>query len=109
MNQAVQSQIDFLKDLIVKTIPVEQIYLFGSYAYGTPTEDSDLDLYVIMRDDAPLPALEAEQKIEMEVYKSAAKIMATDILVAKKSRFRRRLTAPTLEQEVVRKGIVIYG
>ncbi|MBF0537412.1 MAG: nucleotidyltransferase domain-containing protein [Nitrospirae bacterium] len=27
----------------------ERIILFGSYAYGTPTSDSDIDLMVIMR------------------------------------------------------------
>lgn len=26
----------------------ERVILFGSYAYGTPTEDSDVDLLVIM-------------------------------------------------------------
>jgi len=25
------------------------VILFGSYAYGTPTEDSDVDLMVVMR------------------------------------------------------------
>jgi predicted nucleotidyltransferase len=86
---------------------VEQIYLFGSYAYGNPTPDSDLDLYVIMKDDAPLPALEAEQKIALASI--GHKKMAADILVLTKSRFQRRLTAPTLEREVSKKGIVIYG
>jgi predicted nucleotidyltransferase len=107
MDQTVSDQIAILKDLIVETIPVEQIYLFGSHAYGTPTPDSDLDLYVIMKDDAPLPELEAEQKIALASL--GRKSMPADILVSKKSRFQRRLTAPTLEQEVATKGIVIYG
>ncbi|MDR1908991.1 MAG: nucleotidyltransferase domain-containing protein [Spirochaetaceae bacterium] len=107
MDKAVQDQIDILKNLILETIPVEQIYLFGSYAYGQPTPDSDLDLFVIMKDDSPLPELEAEQKISLAVV--GHKIMAADILVSKKSRFQRRLTAPTLEYEVVNKGIMIYG
>jgi predicted nucleotidyltransferase len=146
MDQAVQDQIAILKTLIVETIPVEQIYLFGSYAYGTPTPDSDLDLYVIMKDDAPLPEIEAEQKIalaslgrkstnpaaERTGYGCFGKVfvsgyipflspqrggvctlriqsMPADILVSKKSRFQRRLTAPTLEREVAARGIVIYG
>jgi predicted nucleotidyltransferase len=107
MDRAVSDQIAILKDLIVETIPVEQIYLFGSYAYGTPTPDSDLDLYVIMKDDAPLPELEAEQQIALAFL--GRKSMPADIVVSKKSRFQRRLTAPTLEQEVATKGIVIYG
>jgi uncharacterized protein len=33
----------------------EKIILFGSYAYGTPNEDSDLDLFVIKDTDLPRP------------------------------------------------------
>ena len=41
------------KQIIEKLMPLkpEKIILFGSYAYGTPTEDSDLDLYVVTNDD----------------------------------------------------------
>jgi predicted nucleotidyltransferase len=107
MNQAVADQIAILKDLILETIPVEHIYLFGSYANGIPTRDSDLDLYIIMKDDAPMPELEAEQKIALAFI--GRKTMPADILVSKKSRFEHRLTAPTLEREVAEKGMIIYG
>ena len=33
----------------------EKIILFGSYANGTPNEDSDLDLFVIKESDLPRP------------------------------------------------------
>jgi len=33
---------------IVSELDPEQIILFGSYGYGSPTEDSDVDLLVIM-------------------------------------------------------------
>ena len=33
----------------------EKIILFGSYATGNPTEDSDLDLFVIKETDLPKP------------------------------------------------------
>jgi predicted nucleotidyltransferase len=46
MNVAIQAELDKLTELIINAIPVEQIFLFGSYAYGTPNKDSDLDLYV---------------------------------------------------------------
>jgi len=29
----------------------EKVILFGSYAWGRPTEDSDIDLYVVTQDD----------------------------------------------------------
>jgi predicted nucleotidyltransferase len=36
---------------IVERFHPEKVILFGSYAYGTPTEDSDVDLLVVMETD----------------------------------------------------------
>jgi uncharacterized protein len=38
----------------------ERVILFGSYAWGQPTEDSDIDLYVVTQDDF-LPATYEER------------------------------------------------
>lgn len=35
---------------LVAEFQPEQIWLFGSHAWGAPTEDSDVDLMVIVRD-----------------------------------------------------------
>ena len=35
-------------DDIVREFAPQQVILFGSYAYGTPTEASDVDLFVVM-------------------------------------------------------------
>ena len=35
----------------LKPLNLEKIILFGSYAYGEPHENSDLDLYVVTNDD----------------------------------------------------------
>ncbi len=46
--------IEMLKHEIVerlKPLEPEKIILFGSYAYGTPTQESDIDLYVVTKDD----------------------------------------------------------
>jgi predicted nucleotidyltransferase len=39
-------------DRIVSELKPEKIILFGSYAYGNPTPDSDVDLLVIMKTKA---------------------------------------------------------
>lgn len=36
---------------ILSLIPTEAIIVFGSYAWGTPDEDSDLDLFVVSESD----------------------------------------------------------
>ncbi len=38
---------------IAETLHPEKIILFGSYAYGTPTPDSDVDLLVVMKKNGP--------------------------------------------------------
>lgn len=46
--------IEALKHEIIerlKPLDPEKIILFGSYAYGTPTDGSDIDLYVVTKDD----------------------------------------------------------
>lgn len=40
-------------DRMVRVLEPEKIILFGSYAHGTPTPDSDVDLLVIMETAAP--------------------------------------------------------
>ena len=107
MEKRIEEQLSIIKDIIIRTIPVEQIYLFGSYAYGTPTLDSDLDIYVIMKDDAPYSVSEAKAIVYAAVFGHTS--IPTDILLIKKSRFQCRLTAPTLKQEVAERGLIMYG
>ena len=41
-------QIQHLTDDIVRQFAPERVILFGSYAYGVPTPDSDVDLLVVL-------------------------------------------------------------
>jgi predicted nucleotidyltransferase len=107
MDTAVQAELDKLKELIINAIPVEQIYLFGSYAYGTPHKDSDLDLFVVLKDEVPLRDIEAAIKIRLAIGDHQS--MPLDLLVIKRSRYLERKTAPTLERKIAREGILIYA
>jgi len=107
MDKAIQAELDKLKDLIINAIPVEQIYLFGSYAYGTPHKYSDLDLYIVLKDDVPLRDLDAGLQIRMAIARK--KSMPVDIVAKKKKDFLSRLDDITLERIVKRDGIRIYG
>lgn len=40
--------IEEIKNRLVKTYNPLAIYLFGSYAWGTPSEESDLDLLIVI-------------------------------------------------------------
>lgn len=43
-----KAEIQSLAQMIGEIFQPECVILFGSYAYGTPTDDSDVDLLVIM-------------------------------------------------------------
>jgi predicted nucleotidyltransferase len=107
MDAAVQAELDKLKELIINAIPVEQIYLFGSYAYGKPRKDSDLDLYVVLKDGLPMRDLDAGVQISLAIARK--KSMPVDIIAKNKSDFVNRLDGITLERIVNRDGIRIYG
>lgn len=48
MDPGIEEQLENVKDRIVEAFNPDQIILFGSYAYGLPTQDSDVDLLIIM-------------------------------------------------------------
>ena len=48
-----QEQINEIRKRIVRNFKPQKIILFGSYANGTPTEESDLDLLIIKDSDFP--------------------------------------------------------
>lgn len=52
-EQQVSETLPAAVERIVEELQPEKIILFGSYAYGTPTPDSDVDLLVVMETEAP--------------------------------------------------------
>ena len=100
------AEINELKDCFVKQLAPIKVYLFGSYADGTYDEESDFDFYIVV-DDSRTNILE----LMSQAYKSVRGIKKrpVDILVGTQSRFEERTNRPTLEAEVYRKGVLLYG
>jgi predicted nucleotidyltransferase len=104
---ALRPELDALTKAIVETVPVEQIYLFGSYAYGTPHKDSDLDLYLVFKDNLPIREIDALLAARMAI--GPVQTMPLDLLGLKRNRFLDRATDATLERKIAREGVKIYG
>ena len=107
MNEALQAELEVIKTLIVDTVPVEEIYLFGSYAYGEPNKDSDIDLYVVLKDDITMREFDASIEISKAIRPVRTKPI--DIIATKKSKYQWLITGPTMERKIAREGIKIYG
>ena len=106
MEQRIQRELDIIKDGILKTVPAEAIYLFGSYAYGIPDEDSDLDIYVVIP-DMEIDIVDLRGEIRKNLWKE--KTMPMDLLVGKSSVFNRRKQGLTLENLIAQNGVQLYG
>jgi len=103
----IKRELDDITKIIADTAPVEEIYLFGSYAYGIPNEDSDLDLYIVFKDEMDIRELDAIRSIRSAVYPVEKKPI--DFLGLKQNRFLYRKNYATLERKIVREGIKLYG
>ena len=103
---AVNDEISRIKDIIVSTIPLEKLYLFGSYAYGTPNNDSDYDLYAVIPNESMRP-LDAMYEVGMAMWDIKRRPM--DFIAGTLEMFERRSRQlSTLEREIASKGVLLY-
>lgn len=93
---------------IVKQIAVqfnpEKIILFGSYAYGKPRPESDVDLLVVM--DTPLrPSEQAAQIVRSIDYH-----FGMDLIVRRPQQIQERVAlGDSFLREITEKGKVVYA
>lgn len=52
-ERSYEKQIKSLVSKIAKKYSPERVYLFGSYAWGNPTVDSDVDLFIVKNTAKP--------------------------------------------------------
>jgi len=98
-------RINAIKEAILKNVSAKCIYLFGSYAYGTPTDKSDIDIYIILPDNIE-NILQIYGKIMVDL--SLKKIYFVDLLLNRESVFNIRKTENILEETIFQKGKIIY-
>jgi predicted nucleotidyltransferase len=101
----IEPVIDNIKDSILKFVPARCIYLFGSYAYGNPTEDSDIDIFVVMPDDAKYSNL-LYAKIVGDLGRK--KIYSIDISFDTESSFHERRLKRKFERTIYQQGRILY-
>jgi predicted nucleotidyltransferase len=98
-----REEIQKFVDQVAERFRPSKVILFGSYAYGTPTDDSDVDLMVVMRHRGS--DLEVASKMRL----ACPRCFPMDLLVRSPAEIRRRLKmGDTFIQEVTAKGIVLH-
>lgn len=99
-----------LTQLIVETINPAKVILFGSYAYGTPTEKSDIDLLVIMPDEEI--SYEDMSDLGSKVigkHRKRGTYIKNDLCIIAQSDYREMKEVPiSAVYHAERKGVVMY-
>lgn len=101
----IEIAIDRLVRRLVDGLAPEKIILFGSYAHGQPTNDSDLDIMIIVP-ASDEPAYRRGQK----AYKHVGSIgMSKDLLVLTQAEFdTQSQVATSLARRAQDEGIILY-
>jgi len=103
--------IEILKHEIVerlKPLDPDKIILFGSYAYGTPNEDSDIDLFLVKDDmnDGRKYTLEARKHLRDIIMKYDTG--GIDIISAT-GNFLQNRNDYFYKVDILKKGKVLYA
>jgi predicted nucleotidyltransferase len=98
-----RAQIRTFSQAVAREFHPQKIILFGSYAYGNPTEDSDVDLLVIM----PFDRRRGRKSLEIRQRVSAD--FPLDLIVRTPDFIAQRLEwGDCFTREIVSKGKVLY-
>ena len=96
-------QIDAVVQKLVNAYQPERVILFGSYAYGTATEDSDVDLCVVKEDARSAYAKQLELNLLL-----ADRDFSIDILALQPSELESATIHQFIRWEIKNKGVVVY-
>lgn len=90
----------------------EKIILFGSYAWGDPTIDSDIDILVVTGDEIIPASFSEKSEIYLRISKAISEIkkeFPVDLIVHTKPMHQKFIETDSLfARELLTKGKVLY-
>ncbi|MBI2907922.1 MAG: nucleotidyltransferase domain-containing protein [Chloroflexi bacterium] len=85
----------------------EKIILFGSYAYGRPTKDSDIDLFIVKKTDKVW--VDRFVEVKRLIYDPARHIPVSPLIYTPKELEGRLELGDDFVGEILSKGEVLYA
>jgi predicted nucleotidyltransferase len=106
MRQATK-EIQHIVDRLIAEYHPQRIILFGSFAYGTPTEDSDIDMLII-RDSAESP-FERRVRVRKLAADPGRRVPFSPLVLTPVELDQRLLLGDPFYQEIVSRGKELYA
>jgi len=106
-NKGTQNIIREIVEKIVREYQPQKVILFGSYAYGRPTQDSDIDLLIIKEtNERPIDRRVAVSQI---VYDPQLRVPFEPIVLTPQELDQRLRVGDQFIQEILQKGELLYA
>jgi predicted nucleotidyltransferase len=113
-NRKIKMQLDLrisnaIKDSLVENLHPERIIIFGSYARGVATEDSDIDIAVIIGNDQPtdINAVARGRSAVRKAIKGSN--LDIDFILQSRNKFdEKKKIKGSIQYEIDKEGLVIY-
>ena len=103
----IEKEINIILDTIVEKLSPLKIILFGSYAYGEPTIDSDIDLLVIV-EKHKLPRYKRARELRKSLWGKS--FIPKDILIYTIDEIEKwKNVKESFVASILEKGKIIYG
>jgi len=107
-----QEYINLIIDKLKSTINPYKVILFGSFAYGKPTKDSDIDIIVVTNDDFMPKNHREKSELYLKVSNSLTEIIGQipiDIIVYSKPMYKKFIELSSMfSKKILKNGKVLY-
>jgi uncharacterized protein len=98
--------------LLVQHLNVSKVILFGSYAKGVQSDDSDIDLLVVTNDNFVFESFAQKMEIKLKIanaLSSLRKYADIDLIVHTKPMYEKFIKLNSgFKKEILSSGFVIY-
>jgi predicted nucleotidyltransferase len=101
----INEKINVVKEAILKNVQAKYVYLFGSYAYGEPQENSDIDILAVVPDHVK-NHLFLYGDIMYDIDSRGEFVI--DLQIVRESVFNKRKNDSLFVGTIVQKGKLLY-
>lgn len=105
MNKITKEKLDYVLEQIKKTTDPKKIYLFGSYAVGKESSESDFDICIIS--DKKKRKIDLLREIRFATINKVD--IPIDLIIFRDEEFFKRAKIQnSFEQEIFKNGVLLY-
>lgn len=106
-DRKIKKLITEIVDKIKTEYEPDKIILYGSYAYGKPTEDSDIDLFIVK--DTDKRRVDRFVEVKTLIYDPTRRIPISPMVYTPEEVEKRLAIGDQFVEEVLTKGEVLYA